>query len=330
MVNNAGNIAVIGCGYWGKNLVRNFAAMGALRLVCDSRSDIRTSVERDYPGVTTTGAIDDVLRDEKVKGVVIATPAVTHYDIAAKALAAGKDVFVEKPLALSLDDGQKLVARAQESNRILMVGHLLRYHPAVTRLSEMVKTGELGRLQYLYSNRLNLGKFRTEENILWSFAPHDIDVLISLTGNAPETVSCSGGEYLNKGIADTTVTNLAFPGGVRAHIFVSWLHPYKEQRLVVVGDRAMAVFNDMEKEAKLTVYDQPVNWDNGVPTPQRNGCRTIALDDTEPLRLECRHFLDCIASRKQPLTDGTSALATLAVLNAAQESLENGGSVVKI
>jgi len=239
-------------------------------------------------------------------------------------------VFVEKPLALSVSDGKLLVDLAREQDLVLMVGHLLRYHPAIAKLKEIIDSGGLGRIQYVYSHRLNLGRFRSEESVLWSFAPHDIDVIISLLGMVPQTVACFGGAYLNEGVADTTVTNMAFSGGVRAHIFVSWLNPFKEQRLVIIGERAMAVFNDVATSDRLIIYDQPVSWEGGIPSPQRNGAQSVAFEWDEPLKLECQHFLDCIVMRRRPLTDGVSALDALAVLNAAQDSLQRGGAVVSL
>ncbi|MDY6835220.1 MAG: Gfo/Idh/MocA family oxidoreductase, partial [Chloroflexota bacterium] len=238
------NIAVAGAGYWGKNLVRNFAALGNLNTICDADTQRLEDLKTLYPGVNTVTQYSQLLGDTKIDGVVIATPAVDHYSMAKEALLADKDVFVEKPLSLRVEEGRELVQIAEERSRVLMVGHLLEYHPAVLELKALVDRGELGRIQYLYSNRLNLGKFRTEENILWSFAPHDIAViLLLLGGEMPQEVSAHGGCYLNGDIADVTLTTMVFRGDVRAHIYVSWLHPFKEQRLIVVGDRKMAEFN---------------------------------------------------------------------------------------
>ncbi|AKG53557.1 oxidoreductase [Dehalogenimonas sp. WBC-2] len=323
------NIAVVGCGYWGKNLVRNFASLGALRSVVDCSPLNLKQAKANYPEVNTFADIKDVINDPLVKGVVIATPAVTHFAMASQVLASGKDVFVEKPLALTVDEGKQLVELASAKSAILMVGHLLRYHPAIVKLQELLKTGELGKLQYIYSNRLNLGKFRTEENILWSFAPHDIDVMLSLAGETPQSVSCHGGNYLNHDIADVTVTNLSFPSDIRGHIFVSWLHPYKEQRLVAVGSKGMAVFDDLATDHKLTIYREHIDWSTGIPVPQKNGGQVVEIESIEPLKSECQHFLDCISTRQQPLTDGHNGLATLKILAAAQSSLENEGKIVR-
>src|SRR5439155_9984758 len=247
-------IACIGAGYWGKNLVRNFTDLGVLAWVCDADPSTRARLAAAYPTARFTDAVDQVLADPEVAGVAIATPAETHSELARRALLAGKDVLVEKPLSIALEEGQQLVALACERQRVLMVGHLLWYHPAVLKLRELVEEGELGRIQYIYSNRLNLGKIRREENILWSFAPHDVSVILGLVGEMPNSIDAQGGNYLHERIADVTVSMFSFPSGVKAHIFVSWLHPFKEQKLIVVGDRKMAVFDDMAKDHKLHLY----------------------------------------------------------------------------
>jgi UDP-2-acetamido-3-amino-2,3-dideoxy-glucuronate N-acetyltransferase len=262
--------------------------------------------------------------------VVIVTPAATHYGKVKEALMSGKDVFVEKPMALRYAEGQELVELAEERGAVLMVGHILEYHPAITLLKEIISLGELGRLWYIYSNRLNLGKVRQEENILWSFAPHDISVICSLLGAEPSVVSSSGSSYLQSGIADVTVSNLLFEGDVRAHIFVSWLHPYKEQKLVVIGDRKMAVFDDTAREGKLKIYDKGIEWRAGFPVPRQTAETTLFFEEKEPLLLECEHFINCIEGRKRPLTDGESALRVLKVLEASQISLERGGALVPL
>jgi UDP-2-acetamido-3-amino-2,3-dideoxy-glucuronate N-acetyltransferase len=263
-----------------------------------------------------------VLNDPAITAIAIATPAETHADLVKRALLAGKDVFVEKPLCLSVEQGRTLVTLAAGQNRILMVGHLLWYHPAVLKLKQLIDEGELGRIQYIYSNRLNLGKIRREENILWSFAPHDMSVILGLVGEMPQTVTAQGGNYLHDRIADVTVSLLSFPSGVKAHIFVSWLHPFKEQKLIVVGDRKMAVFDDMEERDKLLVYPHAITWKHHVPVARRAEAQAIPLADTEPLREECRHFLECVQSRRQPRTDGAEGLRVLAVLQQCQEALQ--------
>lgn len=315
------NVAVVGDGYWGKNLVRNFFELGALGLVCDENPAVEAEVREKYRQTRFVRKYSEVLSNDGIQAVVLATPAVFHFDMAKRALQAGKDVFVEKPLALSVEEGEQLVELASRNGRILMVGHILQYHPAVRELKKLVNSGALGRINYLYSNRLNIGKIRTEENILWSFAPHDISVILGLLGEDPQSVTCEGGFYLNNTVADVTVSQLQFGSGVRAHIFVSWLHPFKEQRLIVVGSEKMAVFDDMAPQ-KLVVYPHRVEWKDRLPNAVKAAGEPIPLESSEPLRNECCHFLECLASRHIPETDGREGLRVLRVLNAAQKSLE--------
>lgn len=325
-----GRVAVVGCGYWGKNLVRNFSQLGVLGLICDSNENSLQAQSALYPQVQTTDSFDQVIASTDIQGVVLATPAAMHYSQVKAALRSGKDVFVEKPLALHHAQGVELVELAKARNAILMVGHILEYHPAVVLLKEIITRGELGQLLYLYSNRLNLGKVRQEENILWSFAPHDISVICSLVGREPLEVSAAGGSYVQPGIADVTVTNLIFESNVRAHIFVSWLHPYKEQKLVVIGDRKMAVFDDTAREGKLKIYDKGIEWRAGMPVPRQTAETTLFFDELEPLSLECKHFLQCLNNRQEPLTNGPSALKVLKVLEGCQISLERFGIPVNL
>lgn len=321
------SIAVVGCGAWGKNLVRNFYQLGTLTQVCDTTPEGRALAAQLAPQVEIVSSLEAVLSAE-ARGIVIATPAETHYELAKEVLRAGKHVFVEKPLALTSEQGAHLVRLAEEQDRILMVGHVLEYHPAILRLSELVRAGELGKVRYIYSNRLSLGRVRREENILWSFAPHDIAVILRLMGNLPFQVVACGGGYIQANIPDVTVTNLLFDNGVRAHIFVSWLHPFKEQRLVVIGSKKMASFDDVAK--RLVLYDQRVELKEGQPIPVNGGGAEVPFDSDEPLRLECQAFLEAIATRKQPLTDGQSGLRVLHVLQAAQRSLMMNGEPVTL
>lgn len=323
------NIAVIGCGYWGKNLVRNFDELGALHTICESNRETLDRLEALYPHVNRETNLEPVLANKEIKGVVIASPAALHYSMAKEALLAGKDVFVEKPLSLRVEEGEEMVELAEEKGRILMVGHVLEYHPAVVKLKELVETGELGKIQYIYSNRLNLGKFRTEENILWSFAPHDISIILLLLNEIPEDVSAHGGYYLHQDIADVTVTTMSFGSGVRAHIFVSWLHPYKEQRLVIIGDKKMAVFDDVSKD-KLLLYEHQIEWIDRIPVPHRQEPTLVDFTMMEPLKLECQDFIDCLESRHKPKTDGVSGLKVLRVLDACQRSLQGQGGGIPV
>lgn len=326
MAEKDGWIGIAGLGYWGKNILRNLYEMGVLKVACDADQEARAIAEKTYEDLEFTSSFDDLLNDPVIKAIAIATPAATHYKLVKDALLAGKDVFVEKPLALALREGQELLDLADNRQRILMVGHTLQYHPAVCKLKELVTEGELGKVQYIYSNRLNIGKLRSEENILWSFAPHDISVMLMLLGEMPLKVSAFGEDYLNKGVYDTTLTTLEFLNGVKGHIYVSWLHPYKEQRLVVVGTKAMAVFDDVAED-KLRIYPHTIEWKDGkTPIAHKAEFVSVPTEKEEPLRVEMEHFVECVAERKPPLTDGREGLRVLRVLQYAEESLSSGSS----
>jgi predicted dehydrogenase len=320
-------VAVIGCGYWGKNLVRNFHHLGALAVVCELTPAGQRTAKELAPQAAVVTSVEAALA-APVAGVVIATPAETHYALVQQALAAGKDVLVEKPLALTYAQGVHLVHLAETTERILMVGHVLEYHPAVRRLEALIQHGVLGKVRYMYSNRVSLGKVRREENILWSFAPHDVAVMVRLMGSLPFQVAAYGGSYVQPNIADVTVTHLLFDNGVRAHIHVSWLHPFKEQRLVVVGSRQMASFDDVAK--RLVLYDQRVELQEGGPVPVQGAGEEVPFADEEPLQLECQAFLEALATRRPPVTDGHSGLRVLQVLQAAQRSLVMNGEPVPL
>jgi UDP-2-acetamido-3-amino-2,3-dideoxy-glucuronate N-acetyltransferase len=323
------NIAVIGNGYWGKNLVRNFHALGVLKYVCDTRSEALGEAHALF-GVNTCSSLEELVRDPDIQGVAIAAPAVQHYQIAKDSLLAGKDVYVEKPLALRVEEGQELVELAASERRILMVGHILQYHPAILKLKELIGSGELGRIQYIYSSRLNWGKLRTEENILWSFAPHDISAILFLLDETPKSVTATGGAYINPQIFDTTLTACEFESGVKAHIFVSWLHPFKEQKLIIVGTDRTAVFDDVEKERKLSLYSHRIDWLNRHPVARRNEGQVVPLPPDEPLRKECEHFIESIVTRRTARTDGRSGLQVLEVLEACERSLHSHATMVPV
>ena len=321
------NIAVAGMGYWGKNLVRNFHQLNVLHSVCDSNPAVEGLLNEQYPGVKYVKDYDALVNDPEVNAVALATPAVAHFKQAKAALEAGKDVYVEKPLSVNMGDGAELVKLAAQKGRILMVGHILQYHPAVLKLKEFIDKGELGQVQYVYSNRLSIGKIRTEENILWSFAPHDISVILRLLGEEPKEVSCQGSAYVSDKIADVTLSEFCFPSGVRAHIFVSWLHPFKEQRLVVVGSEKMAVFEDTSQD-KLKLYPHKVEWKHRIPTAIKSEGEVVELEPAEPLKNECQHFIDCVENRRTPITDGEEGLRVLNVLAACQKAMETGKTQV--
>jgi UDP-2-acetamido-3-amino-2,3-dideoxy-glucuronate N-acetyltransferase len=325
------SVAVIGSGYWGKNLVRNFYNLKALKLVSDKNETILADFKNQYNDIDTCLALTEVLTRPDIAGVAIATPAETHFNIARESLLAGKHVYVEKPLVLREEEGQELIELAGQKKRVLMVGHLLQYHPVFVKLKELAASGELGRINYIYSHRLNLGKIRREENILWSFAPHDISMILSLAGEEPESIMTTGGNYLHQRIADVTTTHMEFPSGLRAHIFVSWLHPFKEQKLVVVGDRKMAVFDDTQPwEDKLLLYPHQINWKNSMPVPTKADPEKVQIEQQEPLQEECRHFLDCMTNGTQPRTDGHEGLRVLKILNISQASLNEHGCKIAL
>lgn len=319
-------VAVIGCGYWGQNLVRNFAKLGALRLICDATEAGLSKARALAPGVDLLAEVGAVFGRKDIDAVVLATPAETHHGLTLQAIAAGKDVLVEKPMAMDCAQGREMRDRAKQAGRILMVGHLLEFHPAVLELKTMIGEGMLGKVNYIYSNRLNFGKIRTEENALWSFAPHDIAVILRLVGEMPREVTCVGGSYVTPGLADVTVSTLLFPSGLRAHIYVSWLHPFKEQKLVVIGDRQMAQFNDVSRDEKLLLYAQNVVLGKDrQPILNKGETVKVPISADEPLLKECEHFLKCVRTRETPLTDADSGLRVLQILEACQVSLQRNG-----
>lgn len=325
------SVAVVGSGYWGRNLVRNYHELGALKLICDNNEIVLERFKEQYPDVDTCLALTDILSRQDIAGVVIATPAETHFELACESLLAGKNVYVEKPLVLDEQEAKELISLADDKRLTLMVGHLLQYHPAFIRLKELAASGELGRINYIYSHRLNFGKIRREENILWSFAPHDISMILSLAGEEPEAVLANGANYLHSKIADVTTTHLEFPSGLHAHIFVSWLHPFKVQQLVVVGDRKMAVFDDTRPWTdKLLLYPHEIIWENNIPVPAKADPEKVVIPQAEPLRRECEHFLESIANGKKPVTDGREGLQVLKILNGCQRSLNESSARVCI
>jgi UDP-2-acetamido-3-amino-2,3-dideoxy-glucuronate N-acetyltransferase len=324
---NSPMIGVVGCGYWGRNLVRNFHEIGTLAAVCDVSPERLQEMRAAY-SIPATHRYEEMLAIPQLQAVAIAAPAAQHFELARLAIIAGKDVFVEKPLALRTDEGEELVKLARKHSRILMVGHLLHYHPAIIALQRMIQEGELGRVEYISSSRLNLGKLRTEEDILWSFAPHDISAILHLLDEAPTRIAAQGASYLNHSIADVTLTVLSFASGVSAHIFVSWLHPFKEQKLVVVGDRKMAVFDDTQTDRKLVLYPHRIDWVNRLPVARKAEGEVVALPKEEPLRNECEHFVTCIRDRKTPRTDGDNGLRVLKILYAAGQSIRDNGQPV--
>jgi predicted dehydrogenase len=316
-------VAQIGCGYWGKNLLRNFAQIGALAAVVDNDVELTAKANAEFGVAVKT--FDEVLNDPAIHGVAIATPAPTHAKLVELALRAGKHVFVEKPVALAPADAEHVQSIAEENGLTLMVGHLLHYHPVFLALCDLVQRGELGKVQYIYSNRMSLGKFRTEENVLWSFAPHDISMVLGLlNGEEPSSVTAQGASFVTPGIADWSTVQMRFPSGVQAHVQTSWLHPFKEQRLTVIGDKAMAVFEDSHPEwnQRLAIYRHKIDYSTLAPTPVKADAEYIVVDKSEPLRDECNHFIDCIRSGNRPRTDGREGIRVLKVLDRAENAMK--------
>jgi predicted dehydrogenase len=313
-------VAVIGCGAWGKNLIRNFADLGGLEAVIDNTPETAAAFAEKHGA----RAIDfaEALQDETIDGIVVAVPGDAHYEIAKQALQASKHVYVEKPLTLHLDQAEELVALADEKGVALMVGHLLQYHPVFQALRKLVEDGRLGELRYVYSNRLALGRIVRDQNALWDLAPHDISMVLSLIGAEPDEVEASGACHLKPDVADTATLQLNFPGEPRAQIFVSWFHPFKEHKLVAIGTEGMAVFNDGEAwEEKLILYPHGLSWDGDLPVPNKADAEPVKVDQAEPLKEECRHFLECIATGATPRTDGREALRVQKVLEQASSQL---------
>ena len=331
-------IAVVGTGDWGANLVRNFANLAGARLValCDADPQRLAKSAGQYPGAKAYGDAALVAADPDVQAVVVSASAIGHYPIAKLMLEAGKDVYVEKPLTLEVAHAEELVRLAKTGKRILMVGHLLLYHPGVQYMKKMVKDGSLGDLLYIYCQRVNLGKVRKDENALWSFAPHDLSVILHLLDMEPLDVVARGSAFLQKDIEDVVFVDLRFPGGKLAHVHVSWLDPHKLRKFTVVGTQKMVVFDDMEASEKIKVYDKGVDRAGeivsyGDALTVRNGDILIPkLSLQEPLKLECAHFVECVRDRKRPLTDGIDGLRVVKVLDAAQKSLKSGGRPVAI
>lgn len=320
-------IALVGSGYWGKNIARSLHELGALYAICDANQDVGSAMAARF-NVPFFGAVDDVLKRDDIDALAIATPAKTHFSLAWQALNAGKDAYVEKPIALDVRDAEELAKCADSNSRILMVGHLLQYHPVFLRMKHLVRQGAVGRLLHVYSNRLNFGKLRREENVLWSFAPHDISMILALADEMPSHVVALGHNYLHPSVADTTVTHLKFASGLNGHIYVSWLHPFKEQKLIVVGETGMLVFDDIKPwTEKLAHYQHRVEWRDGVPSTANADRQFIAVDECEPLKEELTHFLTCVADRTLPRTDAAEGIAVLRVLNAADESMRMNQAV---
>ena len=332
------SVAVVGVGGWGKNLARNYSHIpdAQLRYLCDLDEGKLAAMERQVLPERTTTRFEDLLTDDDLQAIVIATTGPSHYRLCKQALEADKDVYVEKPFVLASSEARELIALSDQRQRILMVGHLLEYHPVVTRLKDLVDSGELGEIRYVYSQRLNLGTVRVDENALWNFAPHDISVILYLLGQEPTDVSARGQSYLQPGIEDVVFMTLNFAGKAMGHVHVSWLDPHKIRRITIVGSKRMAVFDDLEPNEKLKIYDKgaeiSTDYDSFAEyVGLRFGDITVPyIRVGEPLRIECEHFLQCVRERKQPLSDGLDGLRVVQVLESADHSLRRNGAPVTL
>jgi len=331
-------VGLVGCGYWGPNLARNLHQIPQTELTacCDLNPQVLSRSRTLYPQTTATDRFSDLLEDAAIEAVVVATPARTHFALARSALEAGKHVLVEKPLAMSSGDAESLIELAKQQGLVLMVGHIFEYHPAVREIKSLIDNGELGELYYIYSTRVNLGRVQSDINALWSIAPHDVSILHYLLGSVPESVSARGGTFLNGGVEDVVFLVLSFAGGVLGHVHASWLDPSKVRRMTVVGSRRMVIYDDVADEGKIKIYDKGVyrrGEDAFGEFQYRVHSGDIAipkLEMKEPLRVECIHFADCIRKGVKPQTDGLNGLRVVQVLEAAQASLQSGGTTVLV
>jgi predicted dehydrogenase len=321
------SVGVVGLGYWGPNLARNFDRLAEteLRWVCDASEDVLARTKAQFPSTRTSTSLDDLLNDDQLDAVAIATPVPLHSELAVRVLEAGKHCFVEKPLAQSVADAERVVDAAERAGKVLMVGHLLEYHPGVRKLKEVADSGDLGKIRYIYGNRLNLGKLRPDENALWSLGAHDVSVLLYLAQEEPDELHAYGESYMNPPVEDVVFCVLRFPSGLMAHLHLSWLDPHKERRFTIVGSDKMATFDDMALEQKLVIYDKGFDQDYssyGEYIARSGDVWSPRVPNDEPLRVECLHFAECVRDGKTPISDGRSGLRVVRVLEGLQNSLE--------
>jgi len=317
------NVCVIGAGYWGKNHIRTLNELGYLGGIVESNQETLNRFAEQYPDVKGFISLDDALQDDQFSGFTIATPAETHYPLAKQIMEAGKHVLVEKPLTLQEDHAKELVRLSEENNVNIMVGHVLLFHPAIKKIKALIDSGKIGKLQYIYSNRLNLGQVRTEENVFWSLAPHDISIFQYFTETFPEAIHASGSTFLQKGIHDSTLTQFKYPNGVEGHIFVSWLHPFKEHRLVVIGSEAMITFEDSSEGKPLNLYAKKFDMAQGVPEKVDGPVTLIDYEQKMALTEELQYFVDHLDGKKLNVANGKHALEVMKILIEASQQLEN-------
>jgi predicted dehydrogenase len=325
------NLAVVGCGYWGKNLVRNFYRTGALKTVCDSNADALKKIKASHPDVALELNFSEVLKDGGIEGVVIATPASSHYELIKKALDAGKHVLVEKPFTTSYKEAVELAGLAEKKKLVLMVGFTFLYNPAVRKVKEIIDSGELGEVYYIYSQRLNLGIVRKDVNVWWNLAPHDVSIIHYWLGQDPESVSGSGFSFIQKGIEDVVSADIKFKSGAGAMVHVSWLDPNKTRKMVVIGSKKMVIYDDVSPDMKVQIYDKGVdkfadfNTFGQFQLIHRAGDIFIPkIDFKEPLEIEAQHFLECMKSGKEPLTSARRSLPVVKILESVHESIKQG------
>jgi predicted dehydrogenase len=328
-------VGVVGLGYWGPNLARNFDRLpeSELRWICDGSEEARNRLAPQVPGARVAADLDELLADPELEAVAVATPVPSHPEVALRVLRAGKHCFVEKPLAQSSADAEEVAAAAEEAGRVLMVGHLLEYHPGLEKLKEVADSGELGDIHYIYGNRLNLGKLRSDENALWSLGAHDISVVLRLAGEEPNEVRAVGESYMRPGVEDVVFCYLRFPSGLAAHLHLSWLDPHKERRFTVVGSKRMATFDDMELEQKLTIYDKGFDQDfrsYGEYIARSGDVWSPHVSNEEPLRIECRHFVERVRDGAEPRSGPTAGVRVVRVLEELQRSLEESSRAATV
>jgi predicted dehydrogenase len=328
-------IGVVGLGYWGPNLARNFDRLPVadLRWICDGREESRARHAAQFPDARVAADVDELLADPELEAVAVTTPVPTHAELALRVIRAGKHCFVEKPLAQSLDDAEEVARAAEEAGVTLMVGHLLEYHPGLEKLKEIADAGELGDIHYIYSNRLNLGKLRADENALWSLGAHDVSVVLRLAREEPVEVRAVGESYMREGVEDVVFCYLRFPSGLAAHLHLSWLDPHKERRFTVVGSRKMATFDDMEIERKLTVYDKGFDQDfesYGEYIARSGDVWSPKISNAEPLAIECRHFAERVRDGAAPRSDGRAGVRVVRVLEELQRSLTESSRAARV
>jgi predicted dehydrogenase len=329
------SVGVLGLGYWGPNLARNFdrVAESDLRWICDASEEARERWAPQFPNARVSGDLDELLADPDLDAVVIAAPVPLHAELALRVLGAGKHCFVEKPLAQSVADAERVVEAAKDAGKVLMVGHLLEYHPGVRKLKEVASSGDLGDIRYIYGNRLNLGKVRPDENALWSLGAHDVSVVLNLAEEEPSNLHAFGESYMNRPVEDVVFCYLRFPSGLMAHLHLSWLDPHKERRFTIVGSEKMATFDDMELEQKLVIYDKGLDQDYssyGEYIARSGDVWSPRISNEEPLRIECRHFAECVREGKQPVSDGESGLRVVRVLEGLQQSLDESSRAAAV